>query len=121
MQPLQFRVEMFQFIIRCHNFPFMVFRPRSVIRLRLRHQLRGVHGHPRATVRRQMCFAGAGETLHRLLSFSPVVPADAVQQVGLIAPRANTASTKLWTNKKVAEFGASKVTPAPFQSGQQDR
>jgi hypothetical protein len=28
---------------------------------------------------------------------------------------------EIWTNKKVAEFGASKMTPSPFQSGQHDR
>jgi hypothetical protein len=56
-----------------------------------------------------------------LLNCSPVVPADAVQQVGLITPKANTTSRKLSTNKKVAEFGASTVTATPFQSGQRDR
>lgn len=121
MQPLQFRLEMIQFFIRCHNFPFMVLGPGAQFVSDYGTKLRGTHSHPGTTPRRQVCRAGPSETFYRLVSCSPVVPADAAQQVGLIASRANTAPAKLWTNWQVVEFGVPKITLSPFQSGRHGR
>ena len=109
LQPLQFRAEMFQFFIRCHNFSFMVFLPKSVDSLRGYGANCVAHGPPEDN-RSQ---ASASHTSRRNVSPTPQLFASWTCR-RCAAGRTDSTKSKHRLNETLdkqesPEFGASKM------------